>query len=95
MSDPQAAERAELQRLRWRCRRGMRELDQLFNRYLDRRWREADAQERDTFERLLACEDDKLWRWCLGYENPNAAPNDTPENLELHALVQRILAVPL
>ena len=24
----------ELKRIRWRCRRGMRELDQLFDRYL-------------------------------------------------------------
>jgi antitoxin CptB len=80
-------ERAELQRLRWRCRRGMRELDQLFGRYLDHAWLTADAADRATFERLLGCEDDALWRWCLGY--------DIPEDPALHALVQRILALPL
>ena len=31
------ADDAELRRLRWRCRRGMRELDQLMLRYLDQR----------------------------------------------------------
>jgi antitoxin CptB len=77
----------ELQRLRWRSRRGMRELDQLFGRYLDRRWSEASAVERATFERLLACEDDRLWRWFLGY--------DTAEDAELHALVERIRALPV
>ena len=84
-------ERAELQRLRWRCRRGMRELDQVFGRYLDRGWAEANAAERAHFERLLDCEDDKLWRWCLGYEAPGDGQVD---DLELHALLQRILALP-
>ena len=31
-------DKAELRRLRWKSRRGMRELDQLFGRYLDRLW---------------------------------------------------------
>jgi antitoxin CptB len=81
------ADAVELQRLRWRSRRGMRELDQLFGRYLDRCWGEAAAAERATFERLLACEDDRLWRWFLGY--------DTAEDADLHALVERIRALPV
>jgi len=81
------ADAATLQRLRWRSRRGMRELDQLFARYLDRAWREAAEGERAVFERLLACEDDRLWRWFLGYE--------IPEDVELHALVERIRALPV
>lgn len=73
---------AELRRLRWRCRRGMRELDQLLNRWLDRQWALASEAERGVFLQLLACEDDKLWRWFLGHENaPDAA---------LDSLVQRI-----
>lgn len=82
-----AAASVELQRLRWRCRRGMRELDQLFTRYLDRVWPAASADDRTTFERLLACEDDRLWRWFLGYE--------IAEDPELHALVERIRALPV
>lgn len=82
-----AAASAELQRLRWRCRRGMRELDQLFTRYLERVWPVASADDRTTFERLLACEDDRLWRWFLGYE--------IAEDPELHALVERIRALPV
>lgn len=85
MTEP-VAEAAILQRLRWRCRRGMRELDQLMLRYLDRRWPQADAAERAVFERLLGCEDDRLWRWCMGYERCDDA--------ELDALIQRILALP-
>lgn len=58
----------ELKRLRWRCRRGMRELDRLFDRYLDTRWATASDEERGVFLRILDTEDDKLWRWLMGYE---------------------------
>jgi antitoxin CptB len=78
---------AELRRLRWRCRRGMRELDQLFERYLDLRWAEASEDERGVFRRLLDCEDDRLWRWFLGHE--------TAADVDLQALVERIRALPV
>lgn len=67
-------EQVLLKKLRWRCRRGMRELDQLFGRYLDRRWSQAPEAERAVFLQLLDSEDDKLWRWSMGYEAcPDAA----------------------
>lgn len=87
MTESSVADAAHLQRLRWRSRRGMRELDQLFARYLDRAWCDAAGDEQAAFERLLACEDDRLWRWFLGYE--------VPEDVELHALVERIRALPV
>ena len=77
---------AEVRKLRWRCRRGMRELDQLMLRYLDQRWPVADDAERGLFLRLLDCEDDKLWQWCMGLERP-ADP-------ELQAIVQVIVELP-
>jgi antitoxin CptB len=80
------ADERELGRLRWRCRRGMRELDQLFERYLDRAWREASADERAVFLRLLEIEDDKLWHWFMGH--------DVPADAELAALVARIRSIP-
>ncbi|MGY1424623.1 FAD assembly factor SdhE [Lysobacter sp. A289] len=76
----------ELRRLRWKCRRGMRELDQLLGRYLDQQWRQASEAERGVFLRLLASEDDKLWHWFMGQE--------TPADDELSALVQRIGNLP-
>lgn len=76
----------ELRRLRWRCRRGMRELDQLLERWLDRQWRQSPTAEREAFLQLLDTEDDKLWRWFLGYE--------VPADVEIAALVERIRAVP-
>lgn len=79
-------EATQLRRIRWRCRRGMRELDQLFGRYLDRQWAQASEPQRGVFLRLLDCEDDKLWRWFMGYEQcPDA---------ELAALIQQIRQLP-
>ena len=80
------AEEIEFKRLRWRCRRGMRELDQLFDRYVDREWAGASEAERGGFLQLLDCEDDKLWRWFMGYEACLDA--------ELSTLIARIRALP-
>ncbi|GAB3365685.1 succinate dehydrogenase assembly factor 2 [Lysobacter rhizosphaerae] len=83
MSD---ADEAELRRLRWRCRRGMRELDQLLGRYLDREWRQSPAAERGVFLRLLETEDDRLWHWFMGHE--------TADDVDIQTLVERIRALP-
>lgn len=76
----------EIKRLRWRCRRGMRELDQLMLRYLDQRWPMADDNERKLFLQLLDCEDDKLWRWFMGLERP--------KDESIHAIVSLISDLP-
>jgi len=80
------ADEVELRRLRWKCRRGMRELDQLLGRWLDRCWRQSAAGEREVFLRLLDTEDDKLWLWLMG--------RDTPDDAELARLVQYIRQLP-
>ena len=46
-------EEAEIGRLRWRCRRGMKELDLLLGRWLDRCYAGASAEERLRFKDLL------------------------------------------
>lgn len=79
-------EDATLRRLRWRCRRGMRELDQLFGRYIDQEWTGASEAERGVFLRLVESEDDKLWRWFTALEQ---CPDD-----EMASLVQHISQLP-
>ena len=64
----------------------MRELDQLMLRYLDQGWPQAADAERAVFLRLLDCEDDKLWQWCMGLERP--------PDPELRCLVDRIIELP-
>ncbi|HOV95628.1 MAG TPA: succinate dehydrogenase assembly factor 2 [Thermomonas sp.] len=78
---------AEFKKLRWRCRRGMRELDQLLGRWLEAAWRQSPSAERAVFLRLLDCEDDTLWRWFLGHE--------VAADVEIDALIQRIRALPV
>ena len=51
---------AESDRLRWRCRRGMRELDELLIPFFDRRYGELDDVECIAFERLLEYPDQVL-----------------------------------
>lgn len=77
----------ELKKLRWRCRRGMRELDQLLDRWLERQWRQSPTDERAVFLRLLDIEDDTLWRWFLGHE--------VSSDVEIAALVEKIRNVPV
>jgi len=61
---------AEIRRLRWHCRRGMKELDIVLNRYLDRDYALASEQERLAFQALLDQEDPVIWTWVLGAESP-------------------------
>lgn len=59
--------------IRWRCRRGMRELDVLLNRWMDHAWHMASEDEQAAFRELLDAEDDQLWNWLLGRSEPPAA----------------------
>lgn len=54
-----------LSKLRWQCRRGMRELDELLSRYLDREYAGADPVERLAFRSLLALPDPDLVGYLL------------------------------
>lgn|GEM_PF-266766 len=53
-------------RLRWACRRGMRELDVLLERYLQQHWSKASLGQREAFESLLVLNDPDLAALCLG-----------------------------
>lgn len=59
--------------IRWRLRRGMRELDVLLGNWYERQWPEADAALRGQFEQLLGCEDPDIWAWVMGRA---AAPSE-------------------
>ena len=61
---------AEIKRLRWRCRRGTRELDQLVGWWLEERYPLADVDLRRGFVDLLEQQDPDLWNWILGNGSP-------------------------
>ncbi|MEM1080590.1 MAG: succinate dehydrogenase assembly factor 2 [Pseudomonadota bacterium] len=67
--------------LRWRCRRGMRELDVLFTRWLEQNYPSASPEQQRAFEQLLDCEDDVLWAWVTGRLEP--------DRRELQQLIRR------
>ena len=61
---------ARLNRLRWRTRRGTRELDALFGGWLDERFATADAAQQQAFDELLDAQDPDLWDWVMGHARP-------------------------
>jgi antitoxin CptB len=63
---------AELGQLRWRCRRGMKELDLLLSRYVSERFCAATPKEQAAFRRLLEGQDSDLYAYCMGSQRPPA-----------------------
>jgi antitoxin CptB len=74
----------EARRLLWRCRRGMKELDVLLERFARRELPGASTEQRQTLTRLLELPDPELVDYLLG----QAIPPDP----ELAGLVNRIAA---
>lgn len=70
-------------RLRWACRRGMLELDVLFRPFVDEAYDQLSESQKETFVRLLKCEDPDLFAWFMGHK--------TCEDNELNDMVQLIL----
>lgn len=61
---------SEQARLRWKCRRGMLELDLLLRDFMDRGYASLDAVEQASFEQLLDCPDTVLLEWLMGRIRP-------------------------
>ena len=57
---------SELSRLRWLCRRGMKELDVIMSRYLEHYYESASTADRDKFRLLLEMPDPDLYDLLLG-----------------------------
>ena len=70
-------------RLRWACRRVMLELDVLLAPFVEQGYDALTQQQKQDFERLLACDDPDLFAWFMGH-----AKSSDPV---LQALVQLIL----
>ncbi len=51
----------EFERARWRCRRGLLELDIVLQRFMDQHYLQLNTQELEQFERLLSFPDNDLW----------------------------------
>lgn len=72
-------------RLRWLLRRGMKELDVLFERYYASRFVAAPAVEKAQFLRLITlAEDPDIWAWVMDYEPVPAEYRDIVDQLRIH-----------
>jgi antitoxin CptB len=61
---------SEVARLKWKCRRGMKELDLLLVRYLDSHYPSANQEEQGAFRELLEMQDPELFAFVTGRERP-------------------------
>jgi antitoxin CptB len=69
-------------RIRWRCRRGIRELDIALQNFLESEYDRLTPDEKGKFQELLEIPDPLLMDWLYGRESPL--------DKELVSLVERI-----
>ena len=79
----------EFARLRWKCRRGMREMDILMTRFLERGYAQLDELGQQAFERLLDAPDQDILVWLWS----DALPDD-PELAQLIVRMRPIVCTP-
>jgi antitoxin CptB len=60
----------EARKLLWRCRRGMKELDVLLERFARERFEHSSSDERRAFARLLDLPDPDLADYFFGHATP-------------------------
>jgi antitoxin CptB len=76
---------AELDRIRWRCRRGLLELDLVLNEFVREELAKLPANERTAFARMLDASDNDLWDWI--------SARSEPPDPQLTGLVRRLRAI--
>ncbi len=73
----------EINRMRWAARRGMLELDLVLEPFVGARYAHLNAADRARFQQLMSCQDQDLFAWFLGRQQP--------EDEELAAIVSQVL----
>jgi antitoxin CptB len=61
---------SEVDRIRWRCRRGLLELDLVLMAFLHEAFERLPPDERANFARLLDAADNDLWDWVSARREP-------------------------
>lgn len=77
---------SEIAKLKWHCRRGMRELDILLVTYCEKYYPTASALEQHAFARFLELQDDVIFDYVFGAGQPN-----TEELIELVNKIKTVL----
>lgn len=74
------ADDAMKKRFVWQCRRGMKEVEFLLNKYLEELYDQDGAEQHALFARLLECQDADLFEWFT--------QRSRPEDRELDAFIR-------
>ncbi|MPV86871.1 FAD assembly factor SdhE [Ostreibacterium oceani] len=83
-----------IKKLHWQCRRGMKELDILFEYYLYNHYETATDAEQTAFETLINCQDPIILDYLFGRSQPNTAtisPTETQPDETQPAEVKKII----
>ncbi len=72
----------EQARLKWQCRRGMRELDLILETFLEHRYETLTPASRAGFARLLGCPNVDLVAWLI--------EGSSPQDKQLEIIVRQI-----
>jgi len=73
---------ADVARLRWRCRRGMRELDAVLKSFVESGLGTLDGDDLARFERILDLPDPDLFAYLTG--------RSAPADLDIARLIERV-----
>jgi antitoxin CptB len=74
-----------LERVRWRSRRGLLELDIVLGRFVEEHYSQLDEKEKMVFEALLDMPDNALWDMIAGRQEAT--------HIEQQALLEKIRSV--
>lgn len=74
----------ELERVRWRARRGLLELDIVLGRFIEAHYRQLGDTEKQVFDALLDMPDSQLWDIIVGRAEAG--------NIEQRSLLEKIRA---
>ena len=64
-------ESVSIGRLRWRCRRGTKELDRILGGYLEQDYAQAPLDQQRAFAALLEIQDPDIYDWLMGVKAPD------------------------
>jgi len=76
----------ELERVRWRCRRGLLELDIVLGRFVEQHYEGLNDLQQVAFDVLLDLPDNVLWDMITGREEP-------PREMQQKTLLERLKVV--
>jgi antitoxin CptB len=79
-------ESSPINKLRWRCRRGMRELDVMLVDFLEREDTTSSDESINTFELFLDCSDMDLYSWLTR--------RSIPQDIRFKKIVEKMLFKP-